>query len=182
MKKKGWAGVGVFGLFLILALTVGSLSGGTASAAGDLGYIDLEYLQEVLPQFAEYQAFYNDMDMEFRSFAQYKEAELRNTISGLEKEKEREMTGKSDEEKAKIEKEYAERVEQEIAKAQKEIENKRRELLARTQQKLEDTRRWLEELVEKVAKEEGVSIVLEKSVVFFGGKDLTEKIISAAKE
>src|SRR5690606_29296535 len=98
------------------------------------------------------------------------------------KEKEKEIIGKNDEEKTKIEKQYAERAEQEIAKIQNEIENKRRELLSRAQQKLEDTRRWLEELVEKVAKEEGVSLVLEKSAVFYGGKDLTEKVVIAAKE
>jgi|SRR5690554_552497 len=182
MRKKRLAGLGILGLTLVLILAVFSFSGGTAKAAEDVGYIDLEYLQGVLPKFAEYQTFYEDMETEFKSFAQYKETELRNTISGWEREKEQEIKGKDDEERAKIEKEYANRAEQEIEKIQNEIENKRKELLTRAQQKLDDTRCWLEELVEKVAKEASVSLVLEKSAVFYGGKDLTEKVLLAAEE
>ena len=65
---------------------------------------------------------------------------------------------------------------------EKEIEKKRQELLSRAYQRMDETRQWLEEIVEAVADEEGVSLVLEKGAVFYGGIDLTEKVLQAAEE
>ena len=175
-------GYGVLGLLLLLAgLLLISLPG-EAKKDADVGYIDMEHLQQVLPKFIEAQQYYREMEVELRSFAQYKETEFRNTMARWEREKEQELKGKEGKEREEIELKYTSRIEQEIAKVEKEIEKKRQELLSLAYQKMDETRRWLEGIVETVADEEGVSLVLEKSAVFYGGVDLTEKVLQAAED
>lgn len=186
MPKRGLLkkifGYGFLGLLLILAGVLFISLPGEAKKNADVGYIDMEHLQKVLPQFIEAQQFYREMEAELRSFAQYKETEFRNMVARWEREKEQELKGKEGKEREEIEQKYAAKIEQEITKVEKEIEKKRQELLNRAYQKMDETRRWLEEIVETVADEEGISLVLEKSAVFYGGVDLTEKVLQAAEE
>lgn len=182
MQKKRIFGYGVLALAIILAGLMLISFPGEAKRDDDVGYIDMEHLQKALPQFVEAQSFYGEMETELRSFAQYKETEFRNTMARWEREKEQELKGKEGKEKEEIELKYTSRVEQEIAKVEKEIEKKRQELLARAYQKMDKTRQWLEEIVEMVADEEGLSLVLEKSAVFYGGIDLTERVLQAAQD
>ncbi len=184
MQKKRFLkfDFGIFGVVLILAGLLFISLPGEAKKGPDVGYIYMEHLQQVLPQFIEAQQFYREMETELRSFAQYKETEFRNMVARWEREKEQELKGKEGKEREEIEQKYAVRIEQEISKVEKEIEKKRQELLARAYQKMDETRRWLEEIVETVADEEGISLVLEKNAVFYGGVDLTEKVLQAAED
>jgi Skp family chaperone for outer membrane proteins len=186
MKKKALFkrifGYGVLGILLLLAGLLSISLPGEAKRNADVGYIDMEHLQQALPQFVEAQQFYREMETELRSFAQYKETEFRNMMARWEREKEQELKGKEGKEREEIEQKYVSKVEQEITRVEKEIEKKRQELLSRAYQRMDETRQWLEEIVEAVADEEGVSLVLEKGAVFYGGIDLTEKVLQAAEE
>lgn len=167
---------------LLLAGVLSISLPGEAKKGAEVGYIDMERLQQTLPQFVEAQQFYREMETELRSFAQYKETEFRNLMARWEREKEQELKGKEGEAKEEIELKYQTKVEQEISKVEKEIEQKRQELLSRAYQKMDETRRWLEGIVETVADEEGISLVLEKNAIFYGGVDLTDKVLQAAEE
>ena len=143
----------------------------------DVGYIDMEHLQWVLPSsLLEAQQFYREMETELRSFAQYKETEFRNMVARWEQEKNRNSRGREGKEREEIEQKYAVRIGQEISKVEKGDRKEAAKLLARAYQKMDETRRWLEEIVETVADEEGISLVFEKDAVFYGGVDLTEKV------
>jgi len=184
-KKFLWKrifGYGILGLLVLLAGVLSISLPGEAKKDADVGYIDMEHLQKVLPRFIEAQQFYREMETELRSFAQYKETEFRNQMARWEREKEQELKGKEGKEREEIELKYQTKIEQEITKVEKEIEQKRQELLNRAYQKMDETRRWLEEIVETVADEEDISLVLEKGAVFYGGVDLTEKVLKAAEE
>jgi Skp family chaperone for outer membrane proteins len=83
-------------LIVVLALVISGLVGAQSKAT--VGYIDMQRLQHELPQFQELQELLNSKNAEFNSFGNYLQTQQKNELAQLEKEKNAEIKGKSQEE------------------------------------------------------------------------------------
>lgn len=139
------------------------------------GIIDTTLIAEAYNQTAEFQEIYQKLDREFTDFGQALQEETAQQVEALEKEKENQKKGKSSTAQDQIEEEYGVKLRELYAEKQAEMENKQVELNKRLNQNLQ-TR--IDEVVTKVAKKEGVSLIISDQVVYYGGKDLTGQVLT----
>jgi outer membrane protein len=166
-------------LIVVLALVISGLVGAQSKAT--VGYIDMQRLQHELPQFQELQELLNSKNAEFNSFGNYLQTQQKNELAQLEKEKNAEIKGKSQEEIKVIEQKYQEKAMKAAEGYQKKLETENARLSGEVQSKHDGIFASIQKVLGEIAKKEGYSIILEKSVVYYGGEDLTDKVISAFK-
>lgn len=157
----------------------------TVRAAGPkqtIGYIDMEKIQSSLQELQDFQKLAQSKDAELNSFAQYIQTQFNNDRIRLEKERDEKKQGKNAEEKNAIDKEYNEKLQKVMAESQNKIQNERARLSAELQREYDKVMEKINGIVEKVAAEAGVTVVLEKKLVFYGGLDLTDKVIAEAQK
>lgn len=168
-------------LIAVLALVISGLVGAQSKTKSSVGYIDMQRLQEELPQFRELQEFLNRKNAEFNSFGNYLQTQQNNELLQLEKEKNAEIKGKSQNEIKAIEEKYQKKAMQVAEANQKKLETENSRLSGEVQAKHEEILASIKKVLEEIVKKEGYSIVLEKSVVYYGGEDLTDKVIAGFK-
>lgn len=182
MKKNPLMSVIALSLVVIVSFV---LVTGTVWAAGqkeNVGYIDMELIQSSLQEFKDFQTLTKNKDAELNSFVQYIQTQFTNTRSSLEKERDEKKKGKSAEEQETIDSEYNELLKQALEENQQKLEGERARLTAEIQREYDKVMEKLQAVVEQAANEAGVSIVLEKRLVFYGGVDLTEQVLIEAQK
>lgn len=181
MKKVGGLILGL-GILLIIGVFLFNNLSGAAAASVTIGYVDMEQLRKELPDFQNLQQTIKDKESEFNLFRGYLYQEHQTAIKDLERRIAQEKSGKSAEVQAELDK-----------KQQNEIKKKTEELNSRLADKLAEIQDYLkkqekavqdkvDQLIKEVAKDKNVYVVLDKKVVYHGGKDLTKDIIEKEKK
>jgi Skp family chaperone for outer membrane proteins len=169
-------------IVITIIFVISSLTGAASnnSTNGPIGYVNSERLQEELPDFKKLESIYKDKKTEFDSYQGYLYQSHRNNVKQLQDKATQDKNGKSADEQASIDK-----------KLQDEIQKKTEELKAQLDQKYNEIQKYLNEqkkvvidkqtkLIADVATEQKIGMVLEKSVILFGGTDITQAVIDKA--
>lgn len=154
----------------------------TAKGGSTVGYVDMQRLQNELPLFQDLQELLQQKNAEFNSFGTYLQTQQNNEFSALEKQKEAELKGKSEAERKEIEAKYQEKALQIVRNYQQKLEAENARLSGEVQAKHDEIMEKIEKTLEEIAGKEGYAIILEKSVVFYGGVDITEQVIAALQK
>ncbi len=181
MKKVGGLILGVVFLLIIGMLLFNNFSG-AAAASVTIGYVDMEKLRNELPDYKNLQQTIKDKESEFNLFRGYIYQEHQTAVKDLEKKISQEKAGRSADVQAELDK-----------KQQTEIKKKTEELNSRLSAKLAEIQEYLRsqeqavqdkvnQLIKEVADEKNVYVVLDKKLVYHGGKDLTKDIIEKEKK
>lgn len=153
-----------------------------ASGGSTVGYLDMQRIQQELPAFQELQELLQRKNAEFNSYGNYLQMQQNNEFAALEKEKEVECEGKSEAERKEIEAKYQAKA-MEISKSyQNKLETENNRLSAEVQGQHDEIMVAIERTLETIAKKAGYAIILEKSVVYYGGEDITEQVIEALQK
>lgn len=177
MKLKVVKGLILFLVVSGLALAVTGLV--TAQSKSTVGYIDMQRLQQELPAFQELQELLQRKNEEFNSYGNYLQTQQRNEFAALEKEKAAELKGKSEAERKEIEAKYEEKASQIAKNYQRKLEAENSRLSGEVQAKHDEILAEIEKILGEIAKKGGYAVILEKSVVYYGGEDLTEQVLAA---
>ncbi len=154
----------------------------TANGGSTVGYVDMQRLQKELPLFQDFQELLQQKNAEYNSFGTYLQTQQNNELSALEKQKEAEIKGKSEAERKEIEAKYQEQALKLIKSYQQKLEAENARLSGEVQAKHDEILARIEKTLEEIAKKEGYAIILEKTVVYYGGVDLTEQVIAALQQ
>lgn len=160
-----------------LALAITGLV--AAQSKSTVGYIDMQRLQRELPVFQEFQELLQQKNEEFNSYGNYLQTQQRNEFAALEKEKAAEIKGKSEAERKAIEAKYEEKASEIVKNYQRKLEAENTRLSGEVQAKHDEILAEIEKILGEIAKKGGYAVILEKSVVYYGGEDLTEQVIAA---
>ncbi|NLW55533.1 MAG: OmpH family outer membrane protein [Firmicutes bacterium] len=174
-KKKLLLAVAALLLTALLLFAVWQWLVAPRYQAGQIGYIDTTRLAEAYDETAEFQKLYQELEQEFNDFGQTLQEETAEQLEALETEEEKAKKGKNATVQSKIAEEYGAKRRELYAEQQKRMESKRAELNNRLNQNL---RTRINEAAAKVAKQEGVSVILLDQVVYYGGKDLTAQVLT----
>lgn len=180
MKKVGGLILGL-GILVCIGIFLFNNFSSAEAASITIGYVDMDQLRKELPDFQNLQQTIKDKESEFNLFRGYIYQEHQTAVKDLERRIAQEKEGKSAAVQAELDK-----------KQQNEIKKKTEELNARLSDKLAEIQGYLrqqeqtvqdkiDQLIKEVAEEKKVYVVLDKKVVYHGGKDLTKEIIKAAK-
>ncbi|NLC53110.1 MAG: OmpH family outer membrane protein [Firmicutes bacterium] len=154
----------------------------TANGGSTVGYVDMQRLQKELSLFQDFQELLQQKNAEYNSFGTYLQTQQNNELSALEKQKEAEIKGKSEAERKEIEAKYQEQALKLIKSYQQKLEAENARLSGEVQAKHDEILARIEKTLEEIAKKEGYAIILEKTVVYKGGADLTEQVIAALQQ
>ncbi|MGI5871892.1 MAG: OmpH family outer membrane protein [Bacillota bacterium] len=180
MKHLGVLRVIVIGLVLVtVILLVSGLTGAAGSSGSSVGYVSMEELQKRMPVFVELQKNAEGLFREYNSYTQYIQLEYNNAMKRLEDEKKKAKEGKSAEEQKKIDEKYQDLQKKKHEEIQKKVDEKKNQIQEELTAANETALKKVKQFIAEVAKNQGVSLVLEEKVLFFGGVDLTEKVIIA---
>lgn len=183
MKKVGGLiSFSLVGVLLIIGMLLFNNFSGAAAASANIGFVDMETLQKELPEYQSLAQTIKDKESEYNLFRGYIYQEHQTAVKDLEKKINQEKSGKSEDAQATLDK-----------KLQSEIKKKTEELNTRLSGKLSEIQDYLKEqdrivweklqkLINEVATEKSVSVVLDKKSVYYGGKDLTKDVIEKAKK
>jgi Skp family chaperone for outer membrane proteins len=102
----------VVGIVAILTcvLLFSSLSGAASKSDGTIGIVDMNKLQENLPDFQQLQALVKDKDAEFKLFQNYVYMQHQNALKAIKEKADKEKDGKSADQQAKIDSKYNEEI------------------------------------------------------------------------
>ncbi|HOP74225.1 MAG TPA: OmpH family outer membrane protein [Bacillota bacterium] len=173
------AGIAIMTVVLLFS----SISGAApAQNSANIGYIDMERLQNELPDYQRLQSFVKDKDAEFKAFQNYVITQHQNALKGIKEKADQEKKGKSAEEQANIDKRYNDEAQKKTDETKAQLEKKRDELVKAldTQKKAVDEK--VRKLISEVAEEKKLSVVLDKGAVLYGGTDITSLVIEKGKK
>lgn len=178
-KIKGRLSIGI----IILALVV--LFSSYVGAAGKndtVGYVDMQRLQAELPDFIKLQEIAKDKTSELNYFRGYLFSQQQSTAKDLEKKAAADKVGKTPEQQAAIDKQLQDDNNKKINEVNAQIQKKYDELQQYINDQKDATMKRVEAIIGKVAEEKKLTLVIEKSVRFYGGTDITQDVIDRAKK
>ena len=185
MKSRRMQVVLVGGL-LILALVVflSSFTGAAPSTTTNLniGYVDMTKIQDDLPDAQRFQTWVKDKDTEFKMYQSSIYSEHRNMLKDLEDKANKEKAGKSSEEQTTISNRYSDEARKKADELNAKLEKKRTEIMQFLNEQRKVTDDKIRKLIDEVASEKKLSIVLDKGAVFYGGIDITDAVIEKGKK
>lgn len=183
MKHEGILKLTVVGLVVLtIILMVSGLTGAANPSALSVGYVSLEELQKNLPEFEEGKKYVEGLMQEYNLFAQYIQTEHKNALKTLEDEKNKAKQGKSAEEQRNIDAKYEDMQRKKTEEIQKKVDQKKTEIGEKINENNQATINKVKKIIEQVAKADGISLVMEEKVVYFGGVNLTQKVLDTAKK
>lgn len=177
-RFKGHLGVGV----IILALVVLFSSYAGAAGKDSVGYVDMQRLQAELPDFIKLQEIAKDKTSELNYFRGYLFSQQQSAAKDLEKKAAADKAGKNSEQQAAIDKQLQDDNNKKINEVNAQIQKKYDELQQYINDQKEATMNRVKGVIAKVAEEKKISLVIEKSLCFYGGTDLTQDVIDKAKK
>lgn len=190
MKQEKFLRISVIGLALLTVILM--VSGLTGAAKGSLptgsggglsvGYVNMDSLQKSVPDFVELQKFNQRMSEELAAYIQLLQVQAKNSVQSIEEERNQKKQGKSADEQKKIDATYDNLRQQKVQEYQKLIDQKRNELGNKVNEQSQQTMESLKKTIEQVARVENISLVMDERVLFYGGTDLTKKVIDAASK
>jgi len=183
MKKVGGLiSISLVGVLLIVGMFLFSNFSRVEAALPGIGIVDMETLQKELPEYQNLAQTVKDKESEYNLFRGYIYQEHQTAVKDLEKKISQEKSGKSEDAQASLDK-----------KLQSEIKKKTEELNTRLSGKLSEIQDYLKEqesivrekvmkLINEVATEKNVYVVVDQKAVYYGGKDITKDVIEKAKK
>lgn len=182
MKLKKFHGHFLVGVVILAVVVLFSSYVGAATKNDTVGYVDMQKLQNELPDFLKLQDIAKDKTSELNYFRGYLFAQQQSSAKELEKKATADKVGKNAEEQATIDKKLQDDNNKNISDVNAQIQKKYDEL----QQYMNDQKATALEKVKKiiatVADEKKLTLVLEKSLCFYGGTDITQAVIDKAKK
>ncbi|HOJ77220.1 MAG TPA: OmpH family outer membrane protein [Bacillota bacterium] len=185
MKSNKFLMVFVGGVVILsLVLLFSSLSGAAPSpnAAINVGFVDTGKIQNELPDYQSLQAILKEKDTEFKLYQGYIMQQHRNALKELQDKAVAEKNGKTAEEQASIDKRYKDEAQKKSDELNAQLEAKRNEIMQYLNEQKKLTEDKVKKLITEVGAEKKLSMVLDKSVVFYGGTDITDLVIEKAKK
>lgn len=185
MKSKNYLMFFVSGVVILsLVLLFSSLSGAAPSpnAAINVGFVDAGRIQNEIPDYQNLQAVLKEKDNEFKLFQGYIMQQHRNALKELQDKATAEKNGKTAEEQAGIEARYKDEAQKKSNELNAQLEAKRNEIMQYLNEQKKLTEDKVKKLITEVGAEKKLSMVLDKSVVFYGGTDITDLVIERAKK
>ncbi len=177
-RIKGYLGVGV----IILALVVLFSSYAGAAGKDSVGYVDMQRLQAELPDFIKLQEIAKDKTSELNYFRGYLFSQQQSTAKDIEKKAAADKVGKNSEQQAAIDKQLQDDNNKKINEVNAQIQKKYDELQQYINDQKDATMNRVKNIIAKVAEEKKISLVIEKSLCFYGGTDITQDVIDKAKK
>jgi Skp family chaperone for outer membrane proteins len=182
MKLKRFHGYFLVGVVILAVLVLFSSYVGAATKNDTVGYVDMQKLQNEVPDFLKLQDIAKDKTSELTYFRGYLLTQQQSAAKELEKKATADKVGKNADEQAAIDKRLQDDNSKNINDVNAQIQKKYDEL----QQYMNDQKTAALEKVKKiiavVADEKKLTLVLEKSVCFYGGVDITQAVIDKAKK
>jgi Skp family chaperone for outer membrane proteins len=182
MKLKKFHGHFLVGVVILAVVVLFSSYVGAATKNDTVGYVDMQRLQNELPDFLKLQDIAKDKTSELNYFRGYLFAQQQSSAKELEKKATADKVGKNAEEQATIDKKLQDDNNKNISDVNAQIQKKYDEL----QQYMNDQKATALEKVKKiiaaVADEKKLTLVLEKNLCFYGGTDITQAVIDKAKK
>lgn len=186
MKQEKILRVTVIGLVLLTVILM--VSGLVGAAKGDLptgsagtssfsvGYVDMDTLQKTLPDFIDLQNYTGQMYQELADFNKYLSTQAKNSLQALDNEQTKAKQGKTADEQKNIDDQYTKLKQDKYNEFQKQADQKRSELGAKVNEQTQATMAKVKKIIEQVAKNENIGLVMDERALFFGGVDLTKKV------
>jgi Skp family chaperone for outer membrane proteins len=182
MNFKRFHGYFLVGVVILAGVVFFSSYVGAATKNDTIGYVDMQKLQAELPDFLKLQDIAKDKTSELNYFRGYLFSQQQSAAKELEKKATADKVGKKADEQAAIDKRLQDENSKNINDVNAQIQKKYDEL----QQYMNDQKVVALEKVKKiiaaVADEQKLTLVLEKSLCFYGGTDITQAVVDKAKK
>lgn len=170
-------------IFLVTVGLVWLCLWGTAQAKEiKVGFYDLERLQSELSFFQKLNGILKAKDDELEAFRGSLYKEYLSFYNENTKKYDKEVTGKSDSEKTQITARFQAQLNNRIKEINEQLENKRLQI---AEFKTEETRAAndkLKEVMAAVSAKKKLAVIIEKSMLLYGGTDITQDIIKKVKK
>jgi outer membrane protein len=172
----------------VVILTVILLVGGFSWAASStkapdsaIGYVDMERIQKEHPDFIGFTDLVKDKEAEFNFFQSYLNKQLESISRDLKSKIEQEKSGKSAVEQSKIEQKYQDEFQKKTMELKNQLTQKNNEITGYVSQQKKAIMDKLTKMIEEIAKNKNLTLVLDKSVRFYGGIDITSDVLDKVK-
>jgi Outer membrane protein len=182
MRMKKVPGQVLAGIICLAVIVLFSSYVGAASKNDSVGYVDMQRLQNELPDFIKLQEIAKDKTQELNYFRGYLLSQQQNAINDLQKKAAAEKEGKSAAEKDAIDKKLQDDTNQKNNDVNTQIQKKIDELQQYINEQKNATIDRMKAIIAKVADDKKLSLVVEKSICFYGGTDITQAVIDQAKK
>ncbi len=179
MKLKKFQVYLVVGLLILSGIIMFSSMAGAASK-NDVGYIDMERLQNELPDFKRLIEFRKDTEGEINAYRGLYYQQYQKAVKELEDKSKSDKVGKSSDEQAAIEKRFQDDVKKKSDELNAQLQQKAMELGKTYSEKEKATIEKVNKIIQSVAEEKKLSLVIDKRVWFYGGTDVTQAVIDKA--
>jgi Skp family chaperone for outer membrane proteins len=167
-------------------ILIGNFSRNTISAAAKapdstVGYVDMERIQKEHPDFINLAAVLKDKEAELNFFKSYLNKQLDGITRDLRSKMDQEKTGKTAEEQTKIEQKYQEQFQVKSSELNNQLGQKSNEISEYVNQQKGAMLDKLKKVIETVATDMKLTLVLDKSARLYGGVDITQAVLDKAK-
>jgi Skp family chaperone for outer membrane proteins len=163
---------------------VGSFSRNTISAKAPdstVGYVDMERIQKELPDYIDFMKVAKDKEAEFNFYKSYLNKQLEGFNRDLTAKADQEKNGKSAEEKTKIDQKFQEQMQAKLNELNNQLSQKNNEISEYLNQQKNIVMDKLKKVIETVATDLKLTLVLDKSARLYGGVDITQAVLDKAK-
>jgi Skp family chaperone for outer membrane proteins len=182
MKFKKFQGYFLVGVVILAVVGVFSSFAGAATKNDSIGFVDMDRLQNELPDFSKLKDIAKDKTAELNYFRGYLFSQQQSAAKDLEKKATADKVGKSADEQAAIDK----RLQDDNSKTINDVNSQIQKKYDEFQQYINDQKTIVLEKVKKtiaaVADDQKLTLVLEKNVCFYGATDITQAVIDKAKK
>lgn len=170
-------------VFLLIVGLVWLCLWGTAQAKEiKIGFYDLERLRSELSFFLKLNDDFKAKDSELEAFRGNLYKEYLSFYNENTKKYNKEVTGKSDSEKAQIAARFQSQLSNRINEINEQLEKKRLQIEEFKTEETQAANDQLREVMAAVSAKKKLAIVVEKSLVLYGGTDITQDIIKKVKK
>jgi outer membrane protein len=172
---------------LITVLLVSSFIGAAAPAQtsksdSTVGYVDMEKLQTDLPDYQQLKAEIEGRKAQLKSYQGQLYTTHKNAAKVLQDKATQDKTGKSAAEQAEIDKQLQADIQKKAEELNGQLEQKGAEIQKALAEQNKVVVEKVKKLIADVAKDQKLSMVLDKNAIFFGGTDITQLVIDKAKK
>jgi Skp family chaperone for outer membrane proteins len=182
MNFKKLRGRFLMGVVILAIVVLFSSYVGAAAKNDAIGYVDMQRLQNELPDFLKLQEIAKDKTSELNYFRGYLFSQQQSAAKELEKKATADKAGKSADQQAAIDKQLQDDNSKKISDVNAQIQKKYDELQQYMNDQKEAALNRVKKIIADVAEEKKVTLVLEKSLCFYGGTDITQAVIDKAKK
>jgi Skp family chaperone for outer membrane proteins len=184
MRLEKALGLAVFiAVVLTMVMLFSSFTGAASSQANfTVGFFDFDQLRNELPDFQQYKELLKNKETEYDLVRASYLQEQNNKAKAFQEKANLEMAGKTPDEQEAIKKKLRADIQLTIDQAKAQIEKKKGEIEKYIADQEKALMEKIRQYISDVATDKKFSLVLTKSVVFYGGTDITKDILEKAKK